>query len=209
MSETILKISHGETQKASGDLQMEEAAAFDPFDLASLRMDQSFADNPGVKKLLNTVPVRKPQPQDYNRVHPDPQYRAILGVIHLKEDREMYLITPVLANELPGEYLAVQLYTAINRQGVVFLWPVPLPRPDGKVSEWHRSAAEGAELAMKVWVRLKANMSLGAYEHWRAEITVEPNWPELPYQELLRIAFKNRYIDNLEHPVVKRLLGQS
>ena len=32
-----------------------------PFDPASLRLDQSFADTVGVKRLLTTVPVRKPK----------------------------------------------------------------------------------------------------------------------------------------------------
>ena len=40
------------------------------------------------------------------------------------------------------------LYTTITRQGVVSLWPIRLPLPDGRYNEWHRSAAEAAELAM-------------------------------------------------------------
>jgi hypothetical protein len=39
----------------------------DPFDLSKLRLDQSFTETAGVKKLLTTVPVRKPSPQDYVR----------------------------------------------------------------------------------------------------------------------------------------------
>jgi len=44
-------------------------------DPAALRLDQSFADTVGVKKLLTTVPVRKPNRQDFVRVHPDPAFR--------------------------------------------------------------------------------------------------------------------------------------
>ena len=33
----------------------------DPFDPENLRLDQSFTENTGVKKLLITVPVRKPK----------------------------------------------------------------------------------------------------------------------------------------------------
>ena len=40
-------------------------AAADPFDLSNLRLDQSFVESAGVKKLLTTVPVRKPNPQDF------------------------------------------------------------------------------------------------------------------------------------------------
>ena len=47
----------------------------DPFDPASLRLDQNFAETAGVKKLLTTVPVRKPNRQDFVRVHPDADFR--------------------------------------------------------------------------------------------------------------------------------------
>jgi hypothetical protein len=98
------------------------------------------------------------------------------------------------------------IYTAINRQGVVFLWPVPLPTPDGRVLEWHRSQAEAASLAS--WVRVQANMSLGAYEIIEAPASIpDPEWPDLPFQELLRIGFKDKLVDRLDHPVVKRLRG--
>ena len=88
------------------------------------------------------------------------------------------------------------------------IWPVKQPGPDGKINEWHRSAAEAAELAMTRWIRVKANMDLGAYEMFAAESTIqEPVWPDLPFQELLRIAFKDRYIGSLDHPIIKRLRG--
>jgi hypothetical protein len=182
--------------------------ADDPFDLANLRLDQSFVESAGVKKLLTTVPVRKPNPQDFVRVHADQEYRAALAIIELKEDREVYLVPPMVARELPGEFSMATVYTAINRQGVVHLWPVRLPGTDGRVLEWHRSAADAALLAMRRWVRIKANMSLGAYEVFEAASTIpDPQWPDLPFQELLRIGFRDRLVDHVDHAVVKRLRG--
>ena len=43
---------------------------FDPYDPACLRLDQSFCDCTAVRKLLTTVPVRKPNRQDFFRRHP-------------------------------------------------------------------------------------------------------------------------------------------
>ena len=180
----------------------------DPFDLTKLRLDQSFVESAGVKKLLTSVPVRKPNPQDFVRVHPDSKFRAALAVIELKEDREIYLLTPPIARELPGEFNMVMLFTAINRQGVVHLWPARLPAPDGRVMEWHRSALDAADLAMRRWVRVKANLSLGAYEIVEAATTAEPEWPTVSFQELLRIAFRDRLVDRLDHAVIKRLRGE-
>jgi hypothetical protein len=180
----------------------------DPFDLSNLRLDQNFVESAGVKKLLTTVPVRKPNPQDYIRTHPASEYRMAVAVIELREDRELYLLPPAIARELPGEFVMASIFTAINRQGVVFLWPVKLPSPDGRVNEWHRSAQEAAEMAMRRWVRVKANMSLGAYEIFEAASTVaDPQWPELSFQELLRVAFRDRLVNRLDHAVIKRLRG--
>jgi hypothetical protein len=180
-----------------------------PFDPAALRLDQSYADTVGVKKLLTTVPVRKPSRQDFVCVHPDPVYRLTpAAVIEMKEDREVYLVTPNMAQALPGEFSTVTLFTTINRQGTLHLWPVKLPNPDGRQNEWHRSGAEAAERAMQKWVRVTASMSLGAYEIFEASGDLpEPVWPDIPFEEILRIAFRERIVDRADHPLVQRLLG--
>ena len=101
------------------------------------------------------------------------------------------------------------LYLAINRQGVPSVWPVKLPGPDGKHNEWHRSAAEGAERAMGVWVRVTANMSLGAYEIREATGELpDPDWPAYPFEEILRVAFRDRIVDRADHPLLQRLRGE-
>jgi hypothetical protein len=183
----------------------------DPFDLASLRLNSSFLETAGVKKLLTAVPARRPSSQDFVRVHPAPDYRENFAMIDLKEEREDFLVRPELLPELAGEVIYKTIFTAINRQGVVFLWPIRLPAPDDRKSDWARSAREAAEMAMEgKWVRLKANMSLGAYEITVAEsVMAEPVWPEVSFQELVRIAYRDRMVTTLDHAVVKRLRGQA
>jgi hypothetical protein len=179
------------------------------FDLTALRLDQSFTTN-GVKKLLRTIPVRRPGPQDFFRTHPDPNYRNTFGVIELKDDREVYLLSGKVLPDLVGEYVTVTIWTTITRQRVLRLWPIRLPDPDGRMNEWHVSAAQAAETAMSKWVRVKANMALGAYETYVAEANIpEPEWPTETFSELLQIAFKDRLIKSTDHPVIKRLRGLS
>ena len=182
----------------------------DPFDLASLRLDQSFVETAGVKKLRTTVPVGKPNPQDFVRVHPSPEYRDTFAAIELREDSELYLVVPRVAVELPGEFVSIVLFTAINRQSVVRLWPVKLPGPDGRINEWYRSLGEAAERAIDSWVRVKANRALGAYEIFEAVSSIaDPEWPTESSQDLLRIAFRDRIVTSLDHPLVNRLRGKS
>lgn len=181
----------------------------DPFDLASLRLSQDFDDTVGVKKLLRTIPTRKPNTQDFVRTHPSEDYRLLARCVDLKDDRELFLVRPEVAHELVGETVVKTLFTAINRQGVLFVWPVSVPALDAKQLEWWRSMREAAELAMHSWVRVKANMDLGAYEIFEAgSLMADPVWPEISFQEILRIAFRDRIIDRIDHPVVKRLRGE-
>jgi hypothetical protein len=163
----------------------------------------------GVKKALITVPVRKPNRQDFIQVHPGEDWRLETAVLELKEDRETYLVEPSLWSELPGEIVPKVLLTAINRQGVVFLWPIRLPGTDGRVDEWSRSAVESAQMATDRWVRVAANMSLGAYEVYEATGDIpEPAWPDAPFAKLLEVAFKDRFIQSIEHPVIRKLRGE-
>jgi hypothetical protein len=186
-------------------------AAPDPFDPGSLRLSQSFAACLGVKKALLTVPVRKPDKAWFVRVHPSDDYALHTAVIELKEDRETYLVAPHLWPALAGEstFSPRALFTAVNRQGVLFLWPVRLPGADGKLDAWSQSALEAADLARHGWVRVAANMALGAYEVFQAtgELS-DPDWPSESLRDLLRIGFKDKYVTALDHPVLRKLRGE-
>jgi len=184
--------------------------ALDPFDPSALRLDASYAETLGVKKLLTTVPVRKPHRHDFIRVHPDPKYNLDpAGIVELKEEREAYLFTPSMAHQFSSEVTPVCLRTAINRQGVLFLWPLKLPDPNGRQNAWNDSAIAAAERAVKRWVRVGSNMSLGAYEVFEAVSELpEPDWPTESFREILAIAFRAHIVDAPDHPLLKRLRGE-
>jgi hypothetical protein len=133
----------------------QQAPAFDPFDPSNLRLSQSFVETVGVKKLLTTIPVRKPGRQDFVRVHPDASYRENFPIIELKDDQEEYIVIANLVPELTGEFVTKTLFTSINRQGTLFFWPVRLPTPDGKTMNWWRTSREAAEMAMEKWIRVR------------------------------------------------------
>jgi len=187
----------------------QQASTPDPFDPTNLRLSQSFVETAGVKKLLTTIPVRRPSRQEFVRVHPSAEYRENFPIIELKDEREEYIVTASLVPELIGEFVIKTLYLAINRQGTLFFWPVRLPGPDGKDMNWWKSAREAAVLAMKDWVRIKANMNLGAYDIFQPDgVIPDPEWPQRGFWELIKIAFRDHLIDRIDHPVIKRLRGQ-
>ncbi len=177
-------------------------------DFNALRLNQDYTQAAGVEKLLTTVPVRKPSKTEFIRVHPEMQFLTML--LDLKEDRESYLVSPELLVHLSGIAVRVALKPAINRQGVLFLWPLRLPGEDGRSNLWHESAWEAAGLAVNRWVSMRANMGLNAYDIYRgAETLSEPQWPDKSMEEILDVAFRGRFIGDPEHPVIKRLQGRA
>jgi hypothetical protein len=184
----------------------------DPFDLASLKLGQDFASAVGVKKLVTTIPAKKPSKEWFVRTHPNPDYWLPTVVLELKEDRETYLVAQGLWPELASEptFSPRLLVTAINRQGVLFLWPIRLPGADGKIDDWSRSALDAADKAKSQWVRVSANMSLGAYEvAIGSGLMAEPSWPDIAFQEIIDIAFRDKKISEWNHPVLRRLRGEA
>lgn len=96
-------------------------------DLQSLRIPQDFAANLGVKKLLVQVPVTNPRKGWFVRTRPGDEWRAQIAMIELKEEGESYVVSPLLAADLPDDVVHKIVVTSINRHGTVFLWPLRVP----------------------------------------------------------------------------------
>jgi hypothetical protein len=66
-----------------------------------------------------------------------------------------------------------------------------------------------AKLAETKWIRVVANMAAGCYDVYEATgISVEPQWPDMEFKEILRLCFKDRFIESLDHPFLKKLRGE-
>jgi hypothetical protein len=183
--------------------------AVNPFDPARLRLSQDFGAQLGVKKALITVPVRKPERSWFVRVHPSEEYRLQTAIYTNKEERKEYLVSPELWQGIGDEITPKTLFTALNRQGLLFLWPVTLTQADGRQNEWGRTNLEAAQRAMTKWVRMASNMSAGFYDVFEATGSFpEPEWPDISFAEILKIAFREQYIDTTDHSVLRSLRGE-
>ena len=138
----------------------------DPFDAKALRLPPAFEVNAGIRKQLTTVPVRKPHPQEWIRVNPDPAFRGNYGVIVLKDDNEVYLLAPAMIPHYENEMTRVTIFTAMSMNKIVFLWPCKLVGSGHRNADrWNSSAIEAAEAAMLRKVRVQSKKALGAYEY--------------------------------------------
>ena len=176
-------------------------------DLGKLKSTPASGESTITEKILTVVPVRKPAKECFFRVHSEHHLDTV--VLELKEEGEILIIVPDLLPHLVGEQCVVhrRLQLAITRQGVPFIWPLRHPK-EGKRDSWAISAMDAANTAVRQWVRIQANMSLGAYEITTAKIESEPVWPTQSFSELLRIAFKGLVVESLDHPSLRQLRGE-
>jgi hypothetical protein len=192
--------------------QVNVAAAQDPFaDLANIRVNQNFATTPGLKDLLTLVPVRRPSKHEFFRVNPAYRLPAAVLINEETSDKETFLLMGGIHSQLPGEFKLVNLRLTVSKQGTIAIWPVVIPGYDGgRPNSWHVSAEDAAQRAETQWIRMRAVKDAGGYQLTAADGAFpqhEPRWPTASFGELLKVAFAGKYIDNLQHPLVQRLLG--
>ena len=179
-------------------------------DFNTYKLSQDFESMVGIKKEILIVPVRKPDRQVWFQVHPGEEWHMPFALIEIKEDRETYLVPPQIYQELIGECIPKYLFTCQTRQGVNFLWPIRMPGPDGRLDQWNQSALQIVTEYAGKWIRVLSNMGLGAYEVYTAEAEFPPPvWPQEGFQSLLQKAFRAKIIDSVDHPIIRKLRGQS
>lgn len=186
---------------------MASAPGLGGFDLNALRMPQNFDQAVGATKKTLTVPIRKPGKQDWFRVHPEYEFRAL--ILEVRDEGDNYLVSPELALELENEISPRVLVLAQTRAGTNIIWPLRTPNRDGRQDQWMRSGLEAMRVAKSEWTRMSANMHLGAYEvRTTGALVSGPTWPSESFEELLQIAFHERIITSVDHPAVRRLRGE-
>jgi hypothetical protein len=159
------------------------------------------------KRHMTIIDVCKPGKQEFIRVHPEFSLKTV--VLELKDERETYLVSQDLWNELGSELTPKIIYLTVNRDNVIKLWTIRLPDTEGRLDTWNQSALDGAEIAKKSWTRISSNMKAGLYEIHEAICELgEPSWPDKTFEEIINIAFKGRYINDINHPVLSKLRGE-
>ena len=95
----------------------------DPFNAKALRLPPAFEHNAGVRKVISTIPVRKPHSQEWIRVHPGEEFSENFGVIILKDDNEVYLLHPNMVGAYENEMTRVRIFVCMSMNKNLFLWP--------------------------------------------------------------------------------------
>lgn len=177
-------------------------------DFNALRLPQNFSESLGVRKAITRVPVRKPSKTDFFRVRPGDEWSYQTMVLEIKDEGETYIVSQALWGSISELLRPAMLHVAIDRRNNVFLIPIPLPGEDGRRNSWHQSLADIVDVAEDKWVRTSANKFVGAYDAYIAESKLlEPEWPDMTLEEILKIAFRDKVLESVDHPVIRQLRG--
>lgn len=191
-----------------------EPDPYDPFAPENLILPQEFLDQTMAQALLNTVPVAKPNEQEFIRVHPDVAYQHLAALItHHDERGARYLVHPKFAPHIGNiKFHLERLYLYTSRQGKVAFWPIKVPK-DNRENTWLESAVTAVGTAMKEWVCITSDQSSKMYVASKALGDFpEPDWPAITQGktvfQLLAIAFKERLVASETHPLIQKLRGR-
>ena len=122
---------------------------------------------------------------------------------------ELHLVAKELWSGLSGDLRPMALFVTINRLDDLFVWPIALPDETGNHNPYSKTALEGALRGAKGWVKVASNRRTKTYDIFEPEGNLaEPVWPETTMEEIIRTAFRDRYINSIDHPVLRAIRGE-
>jgi hypothetical protein len=184
-----------------------------PFSREALRLDNNYSALLRTETHQHSIPVDKPPPEVWFRVHPDrnengEEFYFDTFLLHLKNgpNRGVYQVSRDLLPFLSGEKALkpTRLVLCIDRQGALRFWPLRLPAEDGREDDWMSSALAVAEQAKSRWVRLIAGANGYQSQTTSADLP-EPLWPNKTFDELLEIGFAKRRIAKESDAILRQL----
>ena len=179
-------------------------------DINDLLISQDYSSSTVAVEVITQVQIRRPYKTEFVRVRREDEFSV--GPIAIYEDQQYrctYLIDKALLTIFDGYFNPAILVTTISRQGALFLWPLKLPKINGRDNAWFQTAREAAEMAKESWIKVMPDFSLKKYKITNAINNLdEPKWPVLSFEAILKKVLANSLIDNEDHPVIQRLQGR-
>jgi hypothetical protein len=177
-------------------------------DLSKAKLPQNYSEMSQVEKVHAIIPVARPSKTVFFQVNPDPDFSFEAYIFDY--ERRIYLVFPEVAAQFPELVKPVRIVSAITREGNPYLWPLRLPKDDGRSDNWAASAIEIAEIAKGAWVRVTHDMSAGCFIAFKAKgILVKPAFLAMTIEEMLQKAFRDFVITDMNHPIAREMLGDN
>ena len=164
-----------------------------------------------IAKPITSLKLGKPGKFDWVRAHPSEEFRR--GPVALIDgpegDKEQYLVAASMVGKVGTVVKLVELSAAVTKLNTSFIWPVPLVNTakdrENRYNVTHRDVYQ---LAQGQWVRMYADTAQGIYRVDTELIpSPDPVWLDLTFNQMLQLAFGERYIADENSPRYKELKG--
>jgi hypothetical protein len=157
-------------------------------------------------KRLGSIEVRKPKKQEWFRSHPE--MFAEISVVRRESTGDFYAVDPELVHELEEETREAYIAAAISYEGALFLWPIIKPKADGSGIQLFENDLADLSLSRECWIRRQWMSGSKSYRVDQANTDRQPDWPDnTSINDWVERAFRGRFIDTLDHTLVRQLRG--
>ena len=158
-----------------------------------------------IRAIAKAIEVRPPLGGEWFRVKPGVERGASTLALRDAGTGAVYLVPRELWPALGAALVPVCLRAWTNPTGRLAVWPIGLPSLEGGPEVAIRSACIVAELAEMKWCCLRNSPDVsGVILSTRRDGLPEPEWPDVPFIDIVELAFRGRLITSLEHPVVRQ-----
>jgi hypothetical protein len=151
-----------------------------------------------------------PPPKDsFVRVERDPIARVHLIVQHVEGEfgKTRSLVTPEIAEVLPDDAKLFDLFRWVDRDGREGIWPVPLSGGSHRRAELTAIAKAATSWHRIIWRTAGKSGARAALPAANGAAFGNPKWSPRTGEHLVEIAFRERMISDVDHPLVQALLG--
>ena len=183
---------------------------YDEFSPENLRVLNTMDLGKLVRQELVGMPVRKPERDEWFKVHPDYQQQG--GILEFKSQKKIYWVSKKMQSQVEHDpcFSFRLCVLAVNRQGAPFIWPVrPNGEADGAGPKWVQIPFAAMIQSKEKWTRLYWSQASNEHLIDSSELLDEPKFPDKPFPELLKLAFKDTMIDTVDHPAILELKGRA
>jgi hypothetical protein len=183
----------------------------DPFDPVNLGIPSSYAAAINAQSSSKPYELRKPNDQEYFRTSAVESHCVRVGAIADKQDMgRVYVVSGAVLDEVikrfPKSVRGVELVLTMSLVGVAFVWPVPLAEDRG--GQWNSTQRDAKKSGVDIWTNMAPGR--GRYDLTTVNNPKAVDWAAFPpFREILRQACAERFIDSLDHLLLRKLAGNN
>ena len=189
---------------------MEVDVDVDEFSPENLRLLNKIDLKDLVTMELVELPARKPKKDEWFRVHPDYQQQG--GILEIDSENKVFWVSKKMQSQVAHDpcFTFRLCVLCVTRQGVPFIWPVKTDvEAGGSGDKYVRIPFAAMTFGREKWTRLYWSQERREHQIETSDLLDVPKFPDKPFPELLKLAFKDAVISTPDHPAILNLKGKA